>query len=163
MVTNTEGKKRLVVNLRFLYQYLLKEKFKYEDLRTAMLLFQKGDFLITFDLKSGYHHIDIHKQHWMYLGFSWALDHEPEFYAFCVLPFGLATACYVFTKVKRSLVKYWRQQGIRVVVYLDDGLVAVEGVQNATKVSTVVQQDLIKAGWVENVTKSEWVPSQQRS
>ena len=99
----------------------------------------------------------------MYLGFSWALDHEPEFYAFCVLPFSLATACYVFTKVKRPHVKYWRQQGVRVVVYLDDGLVAVEGVQNATKVSTVVQQDLIKAGWVENVTKSEWVPSQQRS
>ena len=127
VVTNTEGKKRLVVNLRFLNQYLLKEKFKYEDLRTAMLLFQKGDFLITFDLKSGYHHIDIHKQHWTYLGFSWALDHEPEFYVFCVLPFGLATACYVFTKVMRPLVKYWRQQGIRVVVYLDDGLVAVEG------------------------------------
>ena len=63
VVTNTEGKKRLVVNLNFLNQYLLKEKFKYEDLRTAMLLFQKGDFLITFDLKSGYHHIDIHKQH----------------------------------------------------------------------------------------------------
>ena len=70
VVTNTEGKKRLVVNLRFLNQYLLKEKFKYEDLRTAMFLFQKGDFLITFDLKSGYHHIDIHKQHWTYLGFS---------------------------------------------------------------------------------------------
>ena len=128
-----------------------------------MSLFQKEDFLITFDLKSGYHHIDIHQQHWTYLGFSWALDHEPEFYVFCVLPFGLATACYVFTKVMRPLVKYWRQQGIRVVVYLDDGLVAVEGVQNATKVSTVVKQDLIKAGWIENVSKSEWVPSQQWS
>ena len=90
------------------------------------------------------------------------MDHEPEFYVFCVLR-GIATACYVFTKVMRPLVKYWRQQGIHVVVYLDDGLVAVKGVQNATKVSTVVQQDLIKAGWVENVTKSEWVPSRQQS
>ena len=25
----------------------------------AMLLFEKGDFLFSFDLKSGYHHVDI--------------------------------------------------------------------------------------------------------
>ena len=29
VVTNTEGKKQLVVNLRYLNQHLLKEKFKY--------------------------------------------------------------------------------------------------------------------------------------
>ena len=33
VITNSQGKKRLVLNLRYLNQFLLKEKFKYEDLR----------------------------------------------------------------------------------------------------------------------------------
>lgn len=86
VVANAEGKKRLVINLHYLNQYLLKERFKYEDLRIAMLLFQKGDFLFTFDLKSGYHHIDIHEQHWKYLGFSRALDQKDEFYVSVSFP-----------------------------------------------------------------------------
>ena len=34
-------------------------------------LFQSGYFFFTFDLKSGYHHIEIFPDHWQYLGFSW--------------------------------------------------------------------------------------------
>lgn len=51
----------------------------------------------------------------------------------------------------KPLVKHWRQLGICVVVYLDDGLVAVEGRQKANEVSKLVQEDLTRAGWVENV------------
>ena len=47
--------------------FLYKQKFKYEDLLVAMLLFKKGDDLLTFDLKSGYHHIDIAPIHHKYL------------------------------------------------------------------------------------------------
>ena len=59
VVANAEGKLRLVLNLKYLNKFLHKESFKYEDLRIAMLLFGKVDFLIKFDLKSGYHHLDI--------------------------------------------------------------------------------------------------------
>ena len=68
VVENSKGKK---INLRHLNQYLWKQKFKYEDLRIAMLLFQKGNYLFSFDLKSGYHHIDIVPSHHKYLGFAW--------------------------------------------------------------------------------------------
>ena len=59
VVVGRSGKERLVINLRHLNKFLWKQKFKYEDLRVAMLLFEKGDFLFSFDLKSGYHHVDI--------------------------------------------------------------------------------------------------------
>ena len=36
-----------------------------------MLLLEKGNYMFSFDLKSGYHHADIAKEHWKYLGFSW--------------------------------------------------------------------------------------------
>ena len=42
VVTSKSNKKRLVVDLRYLNQHLLKERFKYEDLRLAMLLFERG-------------------------------------------------------------------------------------------------------------------------
>ena len=45
VVESVSGKKGLVINLRHLNKFLFKRKFKYEDLRVAMLLFQKGDFL----------------------------------------------------------------------------------------------------------------------
>ena len=163
VVTNADRKKRLVVNLRYLNQYLLKEKFKYEDMRIALLMFQSGDFMCSFDLKSGYHHIDIHSEHWQYLGFSWALNASVENYVFCVLSFGLATACYVFTKVMRPLVKNWRQQGIRVIVYLDDGLVASEEIDSAQEETRIIRRDLARAGWVENIAKCRWEPAQQRA
>lgn len=95
VVTSRVGKKRLVINLRYVNKLLYKDKFKYEDIRCALQLFEKGDYMFTFDLKSGYHHIDINVESQPFLGCEWA----GKFYRFTVLPFGLATACYVFTKV----------------------------------------------------------------
>ena len=34
-------------------------------------------------------------------------------------PFGLSTACYLFTKLARLA---WRSEGKQVIMYLDDGL-----------------------------------------
>lgn len=50
-----------------------------------LLYFKKDEYLCTFDLKSGYHHIDIHINSQMYLGCEWKGKH----YVFTVLPFGL--------------------------------------------------------------------------
>lgn len=108
VVTNSHRKKRLVLKFRYLNQFLLKEKFKYKDLCTAMLTFKKGDYPFTFDFKSGYHHVDIHGKHWTYLWFDWWQGAKTQYYVFTVLPFGLATACYLFTKLLRPLVHYWR-------------------------------------------------------
>ena len=42
-ITNQAGKKRLVVNLRHMNRLLWKQKFKYEDLRVVMMLFEPGE------------------------------------------------------------------------------------------------------------------------
>ena len=71
VVSNSVGKLRLVLNLRYLNQYLHVLSFKYEDLRVAALLFEVDEYLFKFDLKSGYHHVDIHPYCHTYLGFEW--------------------------------------------------------------------------------------------
>ena len=146
-----------MINLGHLNQFLWKQRFEYEDLRVAMLLLEKGDDMFSFDLKSGYHHVDIAKEHWKYLGFSW----ESRFYVFTILPFGLSSACYIFTKLVRPLVRYWWERGLRVIVYLDDGLCAMDGESNALEASTLVQSTLSQAGLVANVKKSIWKHTQR--
>ena len=142
MVANREGKLRLVMNLRHLNQFLHKDRFKYEDLRNAILMFEKQDYMIKFDLKSEYHHLDIFEAHQTYLGFSWtAIDQSPKYFVFTVLPFGLVTACCAFTKLLRPLIGYWSGQGLRAILYLDNGIVAAKGLETASCMSIQVQQD----------------------
>ena len=117
--------------------------------------------MFRFDLKSGYHHIDIFEPHRQFLGFCWEQEGTKQFYTFTVLPFGLATACYAFTKLLRPLVKYWRSQGLQAVLYLDDGIIAVSGKEAARRASHQVRQDLLNAGLVEHTDKCDWVPSTQ--
>ena len=159
VVSNSAGKLRLVLNLRYLNQFMHTVKFKYEDLRTAALLFEKGEYLFKFDLKSGYHHLDIHPDQTRFLGFQWGKTEKPCYYVFSVLPFGLCTAPYVFTKLMRPLIRLWRGRGLKAIIYLDDGIVSVKGEQQAIQASVGVRCDLEKAGFVVNVEKSLWVPS----
>ena len=81
VVESRSGKLRLVVNIRFLNRYLCKQ---YEDLRTAMSLFEQGDLMFPFDLKSGFHHVDIVVVYQKYPGFV--------FLRFHCYTFGLSTA-----------------------------------------------------------------------
>lgn len=161
VVTNAKGKQRLVIDLRYINQYLNQYKFKYEGLNVVASLFHQGDYMFTFDLKSGYHHVDINVDSWPYLGFSWQnLGERRRYFMFRVLPFGLSTACYVFTKLLRPLVKYWRSKGKRIVIYIDDGICASSTLQEAESDSAMVASDLDDAGFVLNVPKSKLSPHQ---
>jgi len=115
------GKLRLILDLRHVNVHIWKEKVSFDDWQTALSYFSKDDFLFSFDLKSGYHHIDIFPPHQQYLGFSWSFNGINRFFTFTVLPFGLTFAPYVFTKCLRPLVKHWRSLGFFLVLYLDDG------------------------------------------
>ena len=81
-------------------------------LRTAALLFEKGEYL---DIKSGYHHLDIHPDQTRFLGFQCGKTGKPCYYVFSVLPFGLCTTPYVFTKLMRPLIRLWRGIGFKAI------------------------------------------------
>ena len=103
------GKKlRLVIDLRHANNFLVRFKFKYEDLRSLSQVLEEGHWCFTWDLRSGYHHVDICVEHKTYLGFSWRFNGVPRYFTFAVLPFGLSSTCFCFTKLLRPLVKRWR-------------------------------------------------------
>ena len=49
-------------------QFIQKEKFHYEDVRNILQVAKQGNWLVTFDLWSGYCHIDIHSDSQILLG-----------------------------------------------------------------------------------------------
>ena len=77
-----------------------------------------------------------------------------KFYAVTVLPFGLSSIPYVFTKILKPLEKHWRHQGICVAAFLDDGWGIEKDSQVCSIVADAVRTDLSKAGFVTNEEKS---------
>ena len=77
---------------------------------------ERDTFMFKFDLKSGYFHLDICPQQHTYLGFMW----KSKFDCFTVLVFGISTVPYILSKCLRPMVKYWRENFVKVVLYLDD-------------------------------------------
>ena len=116
--------------------------------------------MISFDIKQGYHHIPIHPLCHSFLGFA-CEDHTgvTRYFRFVVLPFGLTSATYIFTKIFRQFIKAWRAQGLHTVVYIDDGIDAEPSFEEAAQTSATIQKDLVLSGWVPHATKSVWVPT----
>jgi hypothetical protein len=156
VATNDKGKHRLVLDLRHINPLLHVPKFRYEDIKVAGTYFSVDGWMSTFDLRSGYHHIDIHQAYQKYLGFKW----EGSYYVYTSCPFGLSVSGLIFSKVLRELVKRWRAQGIAIVLYLDDGFITSDSPENTSKAVEIVRQDLTDAGFVINVEKTNWTPSQ---
>ena len=119
---------------------------------------KKGGYIFNFDLKSGYHHLDLFQSHQPYTGFSFLVEGRVRFFFFTVLCFGLTTGPYIFTKLLRPLVRHWRIQGIQIAVFLDDGAGTNKNFDVCLSQAKQVQSDLISSGFIINEEKSTWVP-----
>ena len=69
-----------------------------------MVIFLIGEspsnlWVYSFDIKSGYHHVEIYPTHQRFHGFSWVFNGVRKYLKFVVLPFGLSTGPYIVTKV----------------------------------------------------------------
>ena len=160
-VSENAGKLRLILDLRLVNKHVFKDKIKFDDWKTMESFLDYGGFGFKFDITQGYHHIDIHPLFQCYLGFSWVENGVRRFYIFLVLPFGLTSAPFVFTKVVRVLIKFWRNQAIKICCFIDDGFGCAQGFLEAEVQSKIVRNSLIKAGWVINDEKSQWEPIQK--
>ena len=156
------GKKRLILDLTYINKFLWKEKIKFDDWKSFENYVDEGKegYLFKFDLKSGYHHIDIHEDSQKYLGFSWKFsDGTIRHLQYAVLPFGLSSGPFIFTKVVRVLIKYWRSYAIKIACFLDDGLSIDFDKDQAIKNSKFVKGSISEAGFIANNEKSQWDPA----
>ena len=68
------GKKRLILDLRYVNQHIFKDSIKFDDLKVMEQYLNPNDFMFKFDIKQGYHHINIFEPHQKFLGFSWQIE-----------------------------------------------------------------------------------------
>ena len=106
-----------------------------------------------------YHHISIKSEHTQNLGSSITIDKVTRYFVFCVLPFGIATAGHIFSKVLRVVVKFLRSQGHKVVMYLEDGIGGRNKYDAAVHLSTHVRTTLIEFVFLLAHDKCHWDPT----
>ena len=155
LVENSNKTKRVILNLKPINQYLLYHHFKMETLETIMLDMKKGDYFVSFDLKSAYLTIPVAKKFRKYLRFYYG-NKLMQYNSMC---FGLSPAPYYFTKIIKTILQNLRQSGIRIYGYLDDFLIlgkSKEECLSALKKAICLFQNL---GFIINETKSVLNPT----
>jgi hypothetical protein len=69
-IADSAGKQRLICNMRYPNLFLEALPFKYERLRDILAFTQQGSLMASWDLKSGYYRVPIHKDAQKYFCFK---------------------------------------------------------------------------------------------
>ena len=90
--------------------------------------------------------------------FSWVNKCKISFFVFPILPFGITSTLFVFTKVVRPWVKYWRFNSLKITYLLNDGIGIEYNYEQAKCKLEFLLDRLTKSGLLPNNERSTWVP-----
>ena len=108
------------------------------------------------DSKSFYYHLAIAPEHQQFLGIATDLDGgSRRYYQYSVLPFGLAPAAAIMTRLVKPLIAYLSSLGIRVTIYLDDAKVNASSKTLAWQHYQKTIEVFSNAGFVISAEKSD--------
>lgn len=151
-----DGSNRPIFNLKLLNEYLNPPKFRLINHQKIPLFLNNADYMVKIDLSQAYFHVPITESHRRFLAFSYS----NKIYQMTCLPFGLASAPFVFAKITNWVANLFREKGIKVVVYLDDFLIVHHNPIILSRQTNLVQELLADMGWQVNSQKSVLVPCQ---
>ena len=154
IVPKPNGKYRPIINLRYLNFFIKYEHFKQETFKLILDLIQEGDFFTSIDLQEAYLSCPINPGFFKFLKFIW----DGQLYEFVVLPFGLASAPKVFTKILKPIYAWFRQQCIRCAYYIDDSLNMDRNFQVCLNNTETMVSVLESLGFTINKKKSVLYP-----
>ena len=152
------GKYRVLLDGRPVNEHLYCPSFKYEKLGDLEHIMQPGELMVGIDLANGYWQLRMATAAHEFLGFEW----RGKYYVFTVLPFGIRTAPWGFSKLMREFCAYLRGKGYRVINYLDDFLFLL-GTNRAAaeRARDALLREFEAAGLGLNLGKCQLVPVQR--
>nr|CAI5856224.1 unnamed protein product [Callosobruchus analis] len=155
LVPKEGGKVRPVVNLKRLNLFLNPKRFRLINYQKIPEFLQKDDYLMKIDLHNAYLHIPIHGPHRRFLSISY----KWKMYQMTSLPFGISTAPLVFARITNWIAQILRAQGIRLVVYLDDFLLANQDPRRLEQQAQAAVKLLTELGFIINKEKTTRSPA----
>ena len=153
-VLKKNGKARACYDQRRVNRSLVVPHFKMEGLPVVRSLLRRDDYMTSVDIKSAYPHIPIAPEHRQFFRFVWRGEH----YQFKAMPFGLATAPLIWTKLMKPVLAYLRARGVWVTAYIDDLLILAASPELARQHTALVIETLERLGLTVNYEKSELNP-----
>ncbi len=159
IVPKKSGGLRPILDLRVLNRSLHKLPFKMLTQKRIFECVRPRDWFAAIDLKDAYFHVSILPRHRPFLRFAF----EGRAYQYKVLPFGLALSPRVFTKVVEGALVPMREQGIRILNYLDDWLILAQSREQLCEHRDLVLSHLSQLGLQVNWEKSKLAPVQRIS
>ena len=115
----------------------------------------EGEWFPSIDLRDAYFHVPIARHHWQFLRFAYRGRH----WRFKVLPFGLSLSPRVFTRCVAAALSPLQAQGMKVLPYLDDGLICAPSRARASQDTTRLLSHVAHLGLKVTMVKSCIVPS----
>lgn len=154
LIPKSDGSFRQIFNLKRLNDFLLIKEFKLISHYKVPNFLQKGDFLLKVDFSQAYFHVWVKESHQRFL----SLVYRGKVYSMTCLPFGLASTPESFASISNWIASYLRNLGIRVIVYLDDFLLASQDSALLIEQGKKAIEILRLLGWKVNLDKSHLTP-----
>ncbi len=159
IVPKKSGGLRPILDLRVLNRALHRLPFKMLTPKRIFGCVCPQDWFAAIDLKDAYFHVSILPRHRPFLRFAF----EGRAYQYKVLPFGLSLSPRVFTKVAEADLVPLREQGVRILNYLDDWLILAQSRYQLCEHRDLVLSHLSQLGLQVNWEKSKLSPMQRIS
>lgn len=154
LAPKSDGSMRPIFNLKNLNHYVFVDKFRLINVHRIVNFLQPGDWLAKINLSNAYFHIPVSQAHRCFL----RVIYRGQLWEMTCLPFGLACAPKIFASLTNWVAQILRQKGIRIVVYLDDYIIACQDphlLKQQIQVTTTILEQL---GWKINFDKSILIP-----
>lgn len=149
-VPKGSGGYRLVIDARPTNATLEPRRFRLDGIDKALRMCSPGGWLATLDLSSGYFHMPLRPSAAGFLAFIIG----GVVYRFLVAPFGLSLSPISFYLVLRPVMRQMRAEGHRVVLWVDDFLVAGRTRAEADRALARLRELLELYGFVADPRKS---------
>ena len=153
-----DGTIRLIFDMKCLNTLLKKPSFSMLKSKSLFPYLHLNSWACKLDLQDAYWHIPLHSSAKRFLTFQLG----KRKFRWMVVPFGLKTAPYIFSKIMYTVIKYIRSQyNILIFCYLDDILILAKSFLECKSHIQIVIQILSDLGWKISHNKSITEPAQE--
>ncbi|XP_046365623.2 uncharacterized protein LOC124141636 [Haliotis rufescens] len=131
--------------------------FRMTSIALLRTIIHPGDFMISLDIQDAYLHVPILPEHRHFLRFEFLGQH----YQWRVLPFGISSAPWLFTRFTKPIVKFLHTRGIVFETYIDFCIQANKDSNTLLHHLNFSQRLLHQLGLIISPKKSETIPTQR--